>query len=99
MEQREPRVIRSIAGRSGTLTNKSGSATSVRFSLIETQHFVDGLPSQKTAEGTLEFMNVANASAMTTSPETKTLKGGGIRAEVFVTSEDSFSVSGEVKDI
>jgi hypothetical protein len=36
---------------------------------------------------------------MTTSPETKTLKGGGIQAEVFVASEDSFSVFGEVKDI
>jgi hypothetical protein len=36
MEQRESRVIRSIAGQYGTPTNKSGSAASVRFSLIET---------------------------------------------------------------
>ncbi|MFZ1939226.1 MAG: hypothetical protein WAU67_09040 [Terracidiphilus sp.] len=88
-----------MAGILGTLTNKAGSAAQVRFSLIETQQFVDGFPTLKTAEGTLEFMNIAAAYRMLTAPETKTLKGGGIQAEVSITTEDSFSVIGEVKNI
>lgn len=99
MEQRESRAIRSMSGQYGTLTNKAGSATTVRFSLIETQHFIDGSPTQKTAEGTLEFTNVADARRMITTPETKTLKGGGIQAEVSIITEDSFSVIGEVKNL
>ncbi|MFZ2022021.1 MAG: hypothetical protein WCC31_21045 [Terracidiphilus sp.] len=88
-----------MAGIYGTLTNKAGSDTTVRFSLIETQHFVDGLPTLRAAEGTLEFMDVAAAYGMLTTPENKTLHGGGIQAEVSLTSEDTFSVIGEVKNI
>ena len=44
-------------------------------------------------------MNTAVAYRMLTTPETKTLKGGGIQAEVSITSEDSFRVIGEVKAI
>jgi len=36
---------------------------------------------------------------MLTTPESKTLKGGGIEADVSLTSEESFSVIGEVKGI
>ena len=83
----------------GTLTNKAGSAAHVRFSLVITQHFANGFPAGKTAQGTLEFSNSADAHRMLTTPESKTLKGGGIQAEVSITSEDTFLVIGDVKDI
>ena len=96
---RETREIRRIYNQEGTLTNKAGSVAKVRFSLIQYQDFIDGIEILKHATGTLEFENRVGVWQMTTGPESKTLSGGGIEAQVLVLSEDSFSVTGPIKDI
>lgn len=96
---RETKEVRRISNQKGTITDKAGLAVKVRFSLIQTQDFVDGIPTLRNAEGNLEFENRADAWKMTSAPESKTLKGGGIEAQVLVLSEHSFSVTGPIKDI
>jgi hypothetical protein len=96
---RETRVVREIDGGDGTLTDKAGVTVQVRFSLTQTQDFIDGIPAVRSAEGSLEFKNISDAWAMLRSPETKTLRGGGIQAEVIVETAESFEVIGSVEDI
>ena len=96
---RETREIRRINAQRGTITDKAGSVANVRFSLIQYQDFIDDLPMLKSAKGTVEFESRGEAWTMTAEPESKTLKGGGIEAQVLVLSEDSFSVTGPIRDI
>jgi hypothetical protein len=96
---RETREIRRIHGAPGTITDKAGVVARVRFSLVQSQDFIDEIPMLKHASGTLQFENRADAWHMTSGPENKTLKGGGIEAQVLVLSEQKFSVTGPITDI
>lgn len=96
---RETREIRRIDDQEGTLTDKAGKTAKVRFSLVQTEDFIDEVAMLRSASGTLEFESRSEAWAMTESGENKTLKGGGIQAEVLVISIDSFRVTGAIKDI
>ena len=96
---RETKAIRRINKQDGTLTDRAGIVANVCFSLMQTQDYVDGLPTLRSAQGTLEFEKTSEAWDMFHSPEKKTLKGGGIQAEVLVVSVDSFRVTGALNDI
>lgn len=75
----ETRIVRQISRTKGTLTDSSGKLVPIHFDLTQTQAIIDGIPRQRTASGTLEFANRADADLMYDSPEAKTLKGGDIR--------------------
>jgi hypothetical protein len=94
----ETRIIRQIDRAEGALTNKAGKTVPVRFSLTQTQAIIGGIPSLRSAQGTLEFASNADADLMFSSRHSQTLKGGGIEAEVFVISYRSFKVTGPIKD-
>jgi hypothetical protein len=96
---RETRVTRRINWQKGILKDKAGLVVKVQFNLIQTQDFLDGMPMLKRAEGSLEFESGSDAWNMTSMPESKTLVGGGIRAEVIVMSENSFKTTGPIVDI
>jgi hypothetical protein len=96
---RETREVRRISNQKGTITDKAGSSAKVRFSLIQTQDFIDGMPMLKSGEGSLVFESRSDAWSMTNTPDSKTLVGGGVRAEVLVISEDSFKTTGPIVDI
>ena len=96
---RETREVRRISNQKGTITDKAGSTVKVRSSLSQTQDFIDGIPMLKSGEGSLEFETRGDAWNMTNTPESKTLRGGGIQAEVLVISEDSFETTGPIVDI
>jgi hypothetical protein len=97
---RETKEIRRIYNEEGTLTDEFGLTARVRFSLVQIQDFINDIPTQTGANGngSLEFENAHDAWNMTNSPEKKKLKGGGIEADVLVVSEDSFCVTGPIKD-
>ena len=95
----ETKVLREIPETDGTLTDETGSTVEVRFTLTQTQDFIDGIPTLRSAHGTIEFRNTSEGWRMFNSSAKKTLKGGGIVAEVFVASLDTFRVAGPVNDI
>ena len=96
---RETREGRKILNKKGTVTDRAGKIAKVRFSLITTQDFIDGIPTLRSASGTLEFESMGDAWAMTESTESKTLRGGGIQAEVILLSAEKFVTTGAIKDI
>jgi hypothetical protein len=96
---RETREVRRVSNQQGTITDKAGSAVKVRFSLTQTQDFVDGIPTLRSGEGSLDFESRGDAWKMTSTPESKTLAGGGIKAEVLVISEVWFKTTGPIVDI
>ena len=95
----ETKVLREIAKTDGTLTDETGNTVEVRFTLTQTQDFVDGIPTLRSAHGTIEFRNMSEGWRMFNSSAKKTLKGGGIEAEVFIASLDSFRVAGPLNDV
>ena len=95
----ETKVLREIAKTDGTLTVESGSTVEVRFTLTQTQDFIDGIPTLRSAFGTIEFKNMKEAWRIFNSSAKKTLRGGGIEAEVFIASLDSFRVAGPLNEI
>jgi len=98
MERRERRVVRSIPGTNGTLTDEAGAIVKVRFSLTQWQDFIDNIPTLKSAVGSIEFKDTHEAwSAM--DGKLRTLTGGGIRANVYVDTSSTFKVTGPVVDI
>lgn len=98
MTRRERRVIRSISKTDGLLTDKSGASLEVRFSLTQWQNYIDDIPSLRSAAGSIEFKDTNQAwSAM--NGELKTLTGGGIQANVYVVTINTFKVTGPVNDI
>lgn len=97
MARRERRVVRSISGQNGTLTDDAGAVVKVRFSLTQWQDFIDNLPTLRSAEGSLEFKDTQEAWRATDG-KLRTLTGGGIRASIYVVSSKTFKVTGPVID-
>src|ERR1017187_3362028 len=95
MTRPERRVVKSISGKSGVLTDKTGAALEVRFSLTPWQDYVDDIPTLKSAAGSIEFKDARQAwSAM--GGKLSTLIGGGIQADVYVDTMSTFKVTGPV---
>ncbi len=95
----ETRLLREVDGVVGTLTDKYDNIVWIHFSLQQTQAIINGIPSLRLASGTLEFENGRDAELMCASAESKTLRGGGIEAQVIVDTTGSFLVIGLVKEI
>jgi hypothetical protein len=95
---RETKVVKRIPGASGKLIDKTGTSVKVRFSLIQHQDYVDGIPTLSSADGTIEFKDQHQAWAAMDG-ELRTLEGGGIQASVYIASMDTFKVTGPVNEI
>jgi|SRR5580698_1612927 hypothetical protein len=95
----ETRLLREVDRLVGTLTDKNDNIVWIYFSLRQTQAIINGIPSLRLASGTLEFENGNDAELMCASAESKTLRGGGIEAQVIVDVTGSFLVIGLVKEI
>jgi hypothetical protein len=65
---------------------------------VQYQDFADGIPSLRSAEGSIAFQTQMEGWKMLESPENKTMKGGGIEAEVLIVSMDAFKVTGPVTE-
>ncbi len=99
MRGRGSRVVREIQNQRGTLTGTDGKAVEVRFSLVQWQDSVDGIPTLKHANGSIQFKSRGDSWSAVAEGSAKTLEGGGIRAQVIVVSSDSFTVTGPVTDL
>ena len=95
----ETRLLREVDRLVGTLTDKNDNIVWIYFSLRQTQAIINGIPSLRLASGTLEFENGNDSELMCASAESKTLRGGGIEAQVIVDITGSFLVIGLVKEI
>lgn len=95
--EREKRLVREVGISKGTLTDSSGNQLRVTFNLNQWQDFIDGIPSLRSAGGWIQFKN-RNDAFKSTDGKKWTLEGGGIRADVFVVSDDRFRVTGPVHD-
>jgi len=97
--ERETRVIREIDHAKGTVTDRAGQTVFVRFSLRQTQAIINGIPSLRSASGSLEFDDARDAESMFESAPTKTLRDAGIEVEVILDTMRSLIVTGPIKDI
>jgi hypothetical protein len=95
----ETRLLREVDSVAGTLTDKYDNIVWIHFSLRQTQAIINGIPSLRLASGMLEFDNENDTELMCASAESKTLRGGGIEAQVIVDITGSFLVIGLVKEI
>ena len=98
MSYLETRVARKIPTTKGELIDKSGASVKVRFSLTQYQKYVEGIPTLRSADGTLQFKD-QNEAWTAMDGELRTLKGGGIQANVYVDTVGSFRVTGPVNEI
>jgi hypothetical protein len=73
-----------------------GGATSVsvRFSLVQIQKFVDGIPSLRTSQGTITFPDEKTASKLLKLRDSFLLRGAGIEAMILLLSMNEFKVTG-----
>jgi hypothetical protein len=90
------KIIRQIPWGQGVLMDHFGCTAEIRFTLTETQDFVDEVPGTRRASGALKFDDTEIGRSMHQELENKTLIGGGIHAEVCVITTESFSVAGSV---
>lgn len=95
---RERRVVKRIVDKPGILIDESGAQVKVQFSLTQWQDFIDELPSLRSAGGSVAFQTASEAWAASDGKK-RTLRGGGIEAEIYVESTDTFKVTGPVKDL
>ena len=67
----------------------------VRFNLTQWQEFVDDeIPSFQSGRGMIEFEDTAKGFYFFNSGEERTLRGGGIKASILVTSATKFKTTG-----
>jgi hypothetical protein len=91
----EYRTVRQIIDQPGTVILDGGATSvSVRFSLVQIQKFVDGIPDLRTAHGTITFPDRKTASKLLKLGDAFSLRGAGIEAMILLLSIDEFKVTG-----
>ena len=86
------RLVSQVPKTSGTLTDKGGRTVPVNFSLSQWRFFIGEIPAVRTADGELEFLNLADAFDLRDIDEGVTLEGAGIQADISMLSLRRFSV-------
>jgi len=94
----EVRVTREILNANGILSSPRFSDIQVRFDLIETQDFVDGIAGGKFSYGNLRFVDkpAAPVREFLMSHTRLVLKGGGIQTTVCFNELNAFTVVSEI---
>ena len=90
----EKRLISHIPESRGTLTDRGGRTVPVNVSLTEWRLYIDEVPASRSAEGHVEFFNLADAFDLRDVQEGLTLQCGQMQAEVSMLSLRSFTVVG-----
>ncbi len=94
--KRESRVVHEFRNQKGTLTSSNGKSVKVRFDLFVRQDSIDGMNGLKEADGTVESESGEDLGIMTDG-STRTLQGGGIKAEIRTVGGGRFTVDGAVQ--
>jgi hypothetical protein len=90
--------MKRILNEPGTLTDKRGNVINVSFSLTQWREYNGNIPGAQSADGSIAFEN-SHESWNAGDGDKRTLKGGGIEAQVQVKSDNTFVVAGAVKDV
>jgi hypothetical protein len=86
-------LLAQVPKTTGSLSDKCGRSVPVVFSLSQWRLSIGDSPANRTADGQLEFLNLADAFDLRDIDQGLTLKGGGIQAKVSMLSLHAFSVS------
>lgn len=90
--------MKRILNEPGTLTDKRGNVINVSFSLTQWREYNGNIPGAQSADGSIAFVN-SHESWNAADGDKRTLRGGGIEAQVQVKSDKTFVVTGAVKDV
>ncbi|HUN85077.1 MAG TPA: hypothetical protein VMU48_11900 [Terracidiphilus sp.] len=94
----ERRAVKRILNEPGTLTDKRGNVINVSFSLTQWREYNGNIPGAQSADGSIAFEN-SQESWNAADGDKRTLKGGGVQAQVQVKSDSRFVVIGALKDL
>ncbi len=96
----EVRVNKEIADQPGLLSCPESLDLEVRFDLMETQDFSDGVAGGKFSYGNLRFVHplTAPVAALLMSHTRLALKGGGIQTTVCFNQLDAFTVVSAIQE-
>ena len=92
------RTLRTVANQAGTISDCLDLKVKVRFDLIETQDFVDGVPDLEFSYGNLRFTDELDPqiSSLIRSHTRLTLQGGGIQATIRLNGPGAFTVTSPI---
>jgi hypothetical protein len=97
----EMRTTRRIENESGTISDSFGLKIPVRFDLIETQDFIEGIPVGNFTYGNLrmEKDRAAKVASLVMYRARLLLTGGGIQASVRLFEFGAFTVMSPIMEV
>jgi hypothetical protein len=98
--QREMKTLRTIANQAGTISDRLRLTVKVRFDLIETQDFVDGVPDLEFSYGNLRFSDESEPQVLPLirCRNHLTLQGGGIQTTIRLNGPTAFTVTSSITE-